>query len=228
MDCAICLEPLDIREGYEYYEVIRDESKIIRLPCKCASSFYHTACLLKMLDSGNEKNFCPCCRTKYFFLFPRDRTREEREGEQNEEEQQAEQQVHDERETAIQLFIKKKLKFIFFLHMVSNSIQNIFFWFYATSSVNKNNVDNKWIFISIIVKIFMNLVFCFGAFENDDFSHGSAIGCNNMLQSVVIFLFLFLHKWQIDLFYLGLFCLCLLLEVSQFIQLIYTVKRLRG
>jgi hypothetical protein len=53
-ECLICLEPFDI------------ESNIfVQLPCKCSNSVYHIDCILKLLHSGINKNFCPHCKTNY-------------------------------------------------------------------------------------------------------------------------------------------------------------------
>lgn len=234
MECAICLELLLLEHSPEYYEVIRDDTKIIRLPCKCASSFFHSKCLWKMLKSGNEKNFCPCCRTMYYFLLPS--TKSER---NNAQIMNTSQNVlghgenfveerENELEGRIQQIVKWKLKFIFFLHLVLNTIQNILFWYYSTQSLYKNKIDIKWIFITMLIKIFMNLIFCCGAFENENFSHGTAICFNNALQCGVIFLFVYFYKWKIDFFYLASFIVCFLLDIGQFLHLSLKVYRMRS
>ena len=35
------------------------------LPCGCANSAYHIPCILQLLESGENKNFCPHCKTEY-------------------------------------------------------------------------------------------------------------------------------------------------------------------
>jgi hypothetical protein len=53
-ECLICLETIDI-----------EALKIVKLPCGCSNSVYHIDCILKLLDSGKNKNFCPHCKTNY-------------------------------------------------------------------------------------------------------------------------------------------------------------------
>jgi len=57
-ECLICLESIDI-----------EENKIVKLPCKCSNSVYHITCIKRLLDSGQNKNFCPHCKTKYVLNF---------------------------------------------------------------------------------------------------------------------------------------------------------------
>ena len=42
--------------------------KIVKLPCECANSVYHIACITQFLQSGENKNFCPHCKTIYELL----------------------------------------------------------------------------------------------------------------------------------------------------------------
>lgn len=53
-ECLICLDPFDI-----------EASQHVMLPCKCSNSTYHINCIIKLLHSGENKNFCPHCKTKY-------------------------------------------------------------------------------------------------------------------------------------------------------------------
>jgi hypothetical protein len=54
-ECLICLESLDDLES----------NKFVQLPCKCSNSTYHIDCIVKLINSGENKNFCPHCKTKY-------------------------------------------------------------------------------------------------------------------------------------------------------------------
>ena len=54
-ECLICLESLDDLES----------NKFVQLPCKCSNSVYHIDCIVKLINSGESKNFCPHCKTKY-------------------------------------------------------------------------------------------------------------------------------------------------------------------
>jgi len=53
-ECLICLESIDI-----------ETNKIVKLPCQCKYSVYHIICIIKLLHSGENKNFCPHCKTIY-------------------------------------------------------------------------------------------------------------------------------------------------------------------
>jgi hypothetical protein len=53
-ECLICLETIDI-----------ELNKIVQLPCNCSNSAYHIDCIVKLINSGQNKNFCPHCKTKY-------------------------------------------------------------------------------------------------------------------------------------------------------------------
>lgn len=56
-ECLICLESVDI-----------ELQKIVKLPCECANSTYHIVCIIQLLQSGQNKNFCPHCKTTYELL----------------------------------------------------------------------------------------------------------------------------------------------------------------
>jgi hypothetical protein len=56
-ECLICLEPMDL-----------EMNQIVKLPCGCANSAYHILCIVKLLASGKNKNFCPHCKTEYNLL----------------------------------------------------------------------------------------------------------------------------------------------------------------
>jgi hypothetical protein len=58
-DCLICLETVDV-----------EMNLIVALPCNCANSAYHITCITQMLQSGENKNFCPHCKTAYQFCMP--------------------------------------------------------------------------------------------------------------------------------------------------------------
>ena len=56
-ECLICLESLETLD--------LELNKIVKLPCECTNSVYHTTCIIKLLQSGENKNFCPHCKTNY-------------------------------------------------------------------------------------------------------------------------------------------------------------------
>ena len=53
-ECLICLEVFDL-----------EANQHVMLPCKCANSVYHVGCILLLLNSGQNKNFCPHCKGNY-------------------------------------------------------------------------------------------------------------------------------------------------------------------
>jgi hypothetical protein len=53
-ECLICLESFDL-----------ESNKFIQLPCKCSNSTYHIDCIIKLINSGDNKNFCPHCKRIY-------------------------------------------------------------------------------------------------------------------------------------------------------------------
>jgi hypothetical protein len=54
-ECLICLEPM----------MDLEMNLIVKLPCGCANSAYHMNCILQLLESGKNKNFCPCVPCNY-------------------------------------------------------------------------------------------------------------------------------------------------------------------
>ena len=54
-ECLICLDPFDL-----------EANQHVMLPCKCANSVYHIGCILLLLNSGQNKNFCPHCKGNYY------------------------------------------------------------------------------------------------------------------------------------------------------------------
>lgn len=56
-ECLICLESFSIKLG-----------EIVKLPCNCANSTYHITCVTTFLESGQNKNFCPHCKTPYVLV----------------------------------------------------------------------------------------------------------------------------------------------------------------
>jgi hypothetical protein len=42
-----------------------ESNKFVQLPCRCSNSVYHIDCILQLLHSGVNKNFCPHCKSIY-------------------------------------------------------------------------------------------------------------------------------------------------------------------
>ena len=89
-ECPICLESFDLESLNAY----------VMLPCNCANSTYHTTCITQMLQSGENKNFCPYCKTVY--------------------------KINTEFVTLVAVVPQlKQLSYILFVHIVSNTLMNI-------------------------------------------------------------------------------------------------------
>ena len=56
-ECLICLDSLN-----------QENKEIVKIPCECSNSTYHIECITKLILSGEKKNFCPHCKTKYEIL----------------------------------------------------------------------------------------------------------------------------------------------------------------
>ena len=71
-ECLICLESIDPTKSWmlasqldmEPNKLVKIED-LVKLPCGCANSAYHIGCVLLLLNSGQNKNFCPHCKTFY-------------------------------------------------------------------------------------------------------------------------------------------------------------------
>ena len=104
-ECLICLESMDL-----------EMNVLVKLPCGCANSAYHIPCIVQLLESGDNKNFCPHCKTKYTILL---------------EQQVTIQQVVPDDQLGIlrqelnnDSRIKNKVQILLF-HLLINSIMNI-------------------------------------------------------------------------------------------------------
>ena len=97
-ECLICLESLNV-----------ELNKIVELPCKCSNSVYHIDCIVRLLESGQNKNFCPHCKTNYHI----------------EPDQVVERQPHDRQPHDRQPHDDKKYVYIFIVHILLNSFMNM-------------------------------------------------------------------------------------------------------
>ena len=133
-ECLICLEPMDL-----------EMNQIVMLPCKCANSAYHIPCIIKLLHSGENKNFCPHCKTKYQIAF------EHVVSTQNNYLLRIEQANHI-RELRITNFIK-----ILLFHLVSNSSMNIIGICVSMSHSETNiNIELNMLMSFYFLKLFFN------------------------------------------------------------------------
>lgn len=173
MSCAICLDFLNIKE------------KQIQLPCHCSSSLYHHECIVCMINSGPDKNFCPHCLTKYYYvvqnniIFPF----------------KSDQDYLLYVEEKVHLRQQQKCNFVF--HLVINVGCNIVFGNYIISSFEENGV---YFFILFSVKILFCLCLGWISLDNQVFPYNIAIWFDNSLQIFTIFVVLILRSWIIDYF----------------------------
>jgi hypothetical protein len=133
-ECLICLEPMDL-----------EMNQIVMLPCKCANSAYHIPCITKLLQSGENKNFCPHCKGKYKIEF------------QQMVAMQNNHLIRIEQENQIyELRISSFIKILVF-HLSTNSITNIISISLSMSYPNYNNYPelNMLIFFYFF-KLFLN------------------------------------------------------------------------
>lgn len=133
-ECLICLEPVDL-----------EMNQIVMLPCKCANSAYHIPCITKLLQSGENKNFCPHCKGKYKIEF---------------QQMVAMQNNHliriEHANRIYELRISNYVKILLF-HLVSNSMMNIIGISFSMSYPKYNNHPELNILIFFyFFKLFLN------------------------------------------------------------------------
>ena len=131
-ECLICLEPFDL-----------EANKHVMLPCKCANSVYHIGCILLLLNSGQNKNFCPHCKANYAMLLP------------------SHQLVNltqiQQRAQQAEILQMSNFTHILVVHILSNSIMNIINIVTARTAVETNGDEALQVLILFyFVKIFFN------------------------------------------------------------------------
>jgi hypothetical protein len=131
-ECLICLEPFDL-----------ELNQHVMLPCKCANSVYHIGCILLLLNSGQNKNFCPHCKTNYNILM------------QNQILPNLTQM--QQRAQEIQNLQVTNFTHILVIHILSNSIMNIINIVVSRTSV-ETNVDEalQVLLMFYFCKLFFN------------------------------------------------------------------------
>ena len=142
-ECLICLESIDPTKSWmlasqldmEPNKLVKIED-LVKLPCGCANSAYHIGCVLLLLNSGQNKNFCPHCKTFYQVNPPPITRRAEIEN---------------------ALIQTRKFAHILMFHLLSNSIMNGINIFVAKSNVaGKKNDMFQVLILFYILKIFCN------------------------------------------------------------------------
>ena len=177
-ECLICLESLDLES---------ELNKIVKLPCECANSAYHITCIIKLLQSGVNKNFCPHCKTKYELNNNNNNNRE-----QNNNNNNRELNNNNNRELNNNNNNNQELKYnihILVFHILSNSIMNcinISICGYYPVTIIENEL--KVLVIFYFSKVFFN--YCI--FIHSDISIENIeikLNCS-YVYSIVLFIFL--------------------------------------
>ena len=129
-ECLICLEPNDI-----------EALKIVMLPCKCSNSVYHIDCIVKFLQSGQQKNFCPHCKGKYEIQL----------------EEQIQHLIPVNTNPQNQEIIGGKFTHILVVHILSNSIMNVVNVVVARDCADYNNPEElQVLMLFYFLKLFFN------------------------------------------------------------------------
>lgn len=113
-ECLICLEPFDL-----------EANQIVMLPCVCSNSVYHIDCVLKLINSGQDKNFCPHCKTKYEISLPANQIQQNVRSNQIVPYIQPNLQIENPNQTQIRDLQLKNFKHILLVHFLSNSTMNV-------------------------------------------------------------------------------------------------------
>lgn len=107
-ECLICLETFDL-----------ESNNLVQLPCKCSNSTYHIECIVKLINSGENKNFCPHCKSDYEINMPK----------------QVLQYTNQQANNDLQI---KSFTNIIIFHILFNSIMNI-----INIVISKDYADNN-------------------------------------------------------------------------------------
>jgi hypothetical protein len=131
-ECLICLEPFDL-----------ESNQHVMLPCKCANSIYHIGCIVLLLNSGQNKNFCPHCKANYEIPLP---------NHQLVNLTQMQQRVEQQQNLQVTNFTH-----ILVAHILSNSIMNITNIVAARTAVETNREEILQVLIMFyFCKLFFN------------------------------------------------------------------------
>ena len=133
-ECLICLDPFDL-----------EANQHVMLPCKCANSTYHIGCIVLLLNSGQNKNFCPHCKANYEIPLPLP-------NQQLTNLTQIQQRVQQQQNLQITNFTH-----ILVAHILSNSIMNITNIVAARTAVETNREEILQVLIMFyFCKLFFN------------------------------------------------------------------------
>lgn len=159
-DCLICLESVDL-----------EMNQLVALPCNCANSTYHITCITQLLKSGENKNFCPHCKSVYQMppALPN-------------------QVVPIEHLIPVvnDGFIIRKLTCALLFHFLTNSMMNIINICVTTSFFNKRiqPPELQAIVLFCFFKLFLNYIFVFYS-KQDIEKMKNALLCSYSFQTVL-------------------------------------------
>jgi hypothetical protein len=150
-ECLICLDPFDL-----------ESNQIVKLPCACSNSVYHIGCILLMLNSGQNKNFCPHCKGNY--------------------EMPIQQQFVEA--TQLQNLQITKITYILIIHILSNSIMNAINIVVARNVFDTNvNEELQVLIFLYFCKLFFNCVIVIYSKNNID-KIADCLFCSYVYQTV--------------------------------------------
>ena len=186
-ECLICLESIDLESN----------KKIVKLPCGCANSVYHTICIIRLLYSGENKNFCPHCKTQYQIPSQQVLIQEPNYIPVNVNVYVQLPNLNLQRNQIVELKLKTFTHIIIF-HIITNSIMNVVN--IATSS--QSNQYNSSVELNVLVlfyfaKLFFNyciLLFSKNNLEKIDTSITCSYGFQLILFGLLIYSFTKIKK----------------------------------
>jgi hypothetical protein len=139
-ECLICLESFDDIE----------KNKIVQLPCKCSNSAYHISCIVKFIISGEDKNFCPHCKSIYEIPLQKI---------QASGNQVVPYIIINIHQDAIYELKIKNYTHILVFHIISNSIMNVINIIAAKNSIEtKSNQELQALILFYFFKLFFNYI----------------------------------------------------------------------
>ena len=135
-DCLICLETVDTESLY----------KIIKLPCNCNNSVYHIKCIIRFLQSGINKNFCPHCKKEYDINQHNNQSIN----------QILPNEVNNEVNRGNNI-VSPELLFTYLFHIITNTFLNIFNIAISTEYENKTKkIISDGLLILFYIKLLLN------------------------------------------------------------------------
>ncbi len=154
-ECLICLESIDL-----------ELQQLVKLPCECANSVYHIKCIIQLLNSGQNKNFCPHCKTNYNI-------------------QQQQQIAVVNNNERIKMFVT-----ILYIHILSNSLMNIINISESRDYPQEDaNIVSKILLILYFCKLLINACIIF-ALKGEEEKIESYLSLSYILQTSIFILFI--------------------------------------